>query len=48
MGFYAGTAEVSDLPFLVIFRNLYNSIRNTLSQSLHPFRKAKISKKLGL
>lgn len=43
-GFYAGTAEISDLPFLVIFRNLDNSIRNTLSQSLHPFRKTKISR----
>ncbi|BBJ69800.1 hypothetical protein ECC18A13_p10420 (plasmid) [Enterobacter sp. 18A13] len=44
MGFSAGTAEISDLPFLVIFRNLDKAIRNTLSQSLHPFRKAKISR----
>ncbi len=32
------------LLFLVIFRNLNYAISNTLSQSLHPFRKAKISR----
>lgn len=32
------------LPFLVIFRNPNDAISNPLSQSLHPFRKAKISR----
>lgn len=32
------------LPFLVIFRNRDNTISNTLSQSLHPFRKTEISR----
>ncbi|EFE93277.1 hypothetical protein HMPREF0758_5098 [Serratia odorifera DSM 4582] len=42
MGFYAGTAEISVLIFLVIFGNLNNTISNTLCQTFHPFRKAEI------
>ncbi|TXE57041.1 hypothetical protein FOT58_20010 [Serratia nematodiphila] len=47
LGFYAGTAEISVLVFLVILGNLNNAISNTLCQTFHPFRKAEILRVLG-
>lgn len=45
--YWGSTPEPPKFPacdFLVIFRNLNESINNALGQSFHPFRKAKISR----
>ena len=42
-GFYAGTAEISEISFSMIFRDFNNTISNPLCEPLHPFCKAVIS-----